>query len=64
MEPRNDLLSTINSYIEPYFESLHDMDDISLIDILLYGHKSLNPAQNKGILNATIEYILKTERFS
>ena len=59
-----DFLSTSNSYIEPNIGPMHDLDDVSLVEIFLYGHKSLNPAQNKGILNATIEYILKTERFT
>ena len=48
--------------IEPNVGSVHDLDDINLVDIFLYDHKSLNPAK-KRILNATIEYILKAERF-
>ena len=57
-KPRQDLFSTINSYIEPNHQSVHD-----LVDTFLYGHKTLNPAQNKRILSATIEYVRKTERF-
>ena len=63
-EPRKDLFLTTNSFIEPKLQSLHALDNTSLIEIILYGHKSLNPSQNKGLLSATIDYIRKTERFN
>ena len=63
-EPRKELLTTINSVIELKIQSVHAFDNISLIEILLYGHENLNPSQNKGILSATIDYIQKTERFN
>ena len=63
-QPRKDLFQIANHIIEPKIQSLRTLDDTSLIEILLYGHKSLNPSQNKSLLSATIEYIRNTERFS
>ena len=43
--------------------TVHTLDNNSLVEILLYGHDDLNSFQNKSLLNATIRYIQKTERF-
>ena len=64
MEPRKDLLQITNLLVEPKIQSLHTLDNTCLTEILLYGHKSLNPSQNKSLLSATIDYICKTERFN
>ena len=61
--PRKELFETIQSLIEHEFQSVHTLDNTSLIKILLYGHESLSPSQNKCLLHSTIDYIRKTERF-
>ena len=62
-EPRKKLFETIDSLIEQKLPPVHTLDNSTLIKILLYGHDTLNPLQNKGLLNATIDYITNTERF-
>ena len=42
----------------------HDITVTNLVQILLYGHPSLNDSENKNILIATLEYITKTKRFA
>ena len=61
--PRKKLLETVDSLIEGKLPPVHTLENSSLTEILLYGHETLNPPQNKAILNATIDYIRKTERF-
>jgi len=39
------------------------LDELSKVKLLLYGHETLSPADNKIILKATIKYINDTERF-
>ena len=62
--PRKKLFETADLFIEGKLSRMHTLENSSLIEILLYGHESLNPYQNKGVLNATIDYIRKTERFA
>ena len=62
--PRKKLFETDDSLIEGKLPRVDNLENSSLTEILLYGHGSLNPSQNKGALNATINYIHKTERFA
>ena len=55
METVKPILSKLNLNID---------DNPVLTQFLLYGNKALNPAQNQGILNATLTYIRNTGRFS
>ena len=43
--------------------SPHSSENSTLCNILLYGNKILDPAQNKEILNTTLIYIRNTGRF-
>ena len=43
---------------------IHDITVESFVELLLYGHSSLNESENKKILIATLEYIYKTKRFA
>ena len=60
--PRAKLLSKINPILNSNSEQL--IDDPYLVQIILYGNQNFNPFENNSILNATINYILFTERFS
>ena len=62
--PRKKLFEAVDSLTEGKLPHLNTLDNFSLTEILLYGHESLNPNQNKGVLNATIDYIQNTERFA
>ena len=44
--------------------SLIDQNENSLCYTLLFGKENMNDSENTHILNATIEYILATERFN
>ena len=44
--------------------SLIDQNESSLCYRLLFGKENMNDSENTHILNATIEYILSTERFN
>ena len=57
---RIDLMNSVNSII-PNFES---MNDKIKTDILLYGDSRFDENKNKFILEATINYIKLSERFS
>ena len=63
MAPREELLENFRPFIEPKLTPVHTLDNNSLIEILLYGHDDLSSFENKGLLNETIKYIQKTERF-
>ena len=52
-----DKINSIDSHI------LTDTDN-NIVKILLYGNPSSEDLYNKEILNASIEYILSTERFN
>ena len=60
-EPQKEVLTT-NPLIEPELPSVHALDSTSLTEI--YGHKCLNPSENKRLLSTTIEYIRKPGRFN
>ena len=62
--PRGDLLSTINPIINSKIQNVQFIDDPTLVQIMLYGNENLNPLDNNFVLNATINYIYSTERFS
>ena len=53
------LLSTVNSIDS----SLTNTDDTALTDIFLFGKASLDISANTLILNATMNYIISTNRF-
>ena len=44
--------------------SLIDQSENSLCYTLLFGKENMNESENAHILNATIEYILSTERLN
>ena len=48
----------------PITSELPNSDDESMVNVLLYGSKTLNPTQNIDILNATLAYIQSTGRFA
>ena len=51
--------------IQPFVSNLPNISEHStLCKVLLYGSKTLTPAQNKEILNTTLTYICNTGRFS
>ena len=51
--------------IQPIERNLPPISENSILcNILLYGSKILDPAQNKEILNTTLIYIRNTGRFS
>ena len=57
---RNELMKIVRPILN---ELTENVDDLILSNILLYGKKTLNPVQNRKILNATLNYIRKTGRF-
>ena len=57
------MFETVDSLLKQKLPPVHTLENSSLIDILLYGHETLKPFQNKGVLNVTIDYIRTTERF-
>ena len=63
-DPRGDFLSTINPIINSKIQNVQFIDDPTLVQIMLYGNENLNPLDNNFVLNATINYICSTERFS
>ena len=51
--------------INPIINQLNtELDNTHLCQILLYGNETLNPLLNRSILEATLDYILKTKRLS
>ena len=53
------------SIVQPIIHGLSNIfNDKNMSKILLYGSKSLNPTQNKEILNATLVYAQTTGRFT
>ena len=53
---------TLFACIEPILQN-RSITVTNLVDILLYGHPSLNDSENKDILNSTLVYITNTKRF-
>ena len=50
--------------VNTVFENFHPLSDNFKRDILLYGDPQLDEKTNKFILEATLDYIKNTERFS
>ena len=50
--------------VNTVFENFHSLSDNLKRDILLYGDPQLDENTNKFILEATLDYIENTERFS
>ena len=51
------------SYLETILQN-HDITVQNFVELLLYGHTSLNESVNKNILLATLDFITKTKRFA
>ena len=61
----HNLRSKLFDRIDPFIDQLNkELDRNNLSEILLYGHKDLNPMQNRSILEATLDYIQNTRRLS
>ena len=61
----DDQREVLMSIVQPIIHGLSNIsNDKSMSKILLYGSKSLNPTQNKEILNATLVYAQTTGRFT
>ena len=54
--------NTLFACIKPILQN-RSIAVTNLVDILLYGHPSLNDSENKDILNSTLVYITNTKRF-
>ena len=61
-EHRHDLLAGVNNVLEAYGYS--EAPDNNILKLLLHGNKNLPLEANSLILNATMNYILETERFN
>ena len=63
---RDTLISTISPIFNsnPKNPNIINLDDAAKVKTLLYGNKNLNLMENKSILNATIQYIISTNRLS
>ena len=61
IEERNDMFQVINSLLE--LNGLCLPNDDVLVKLLLYGHDSLNVADNTVVLAATLKYIETSSRF-
>ena len=51
------------AYVETILQK-HDITVGNFVELLLYGHSSLNESENKKILIATLDFISKTKRFA
>ena len=51
------------AYLEPILQN-HDITVQNFVELLVYGHTSLNESVNKNILLATLDFITKTKRFA
>ena len=51
------------AYLETILRN-HDIAVENFVELLLYGHSSLNESENKNILLATLDFITKTKRFA
>ena len=61
----NSLRSSLLETVTPIINEFNVVNDNDLLcEILLYGHKDLNPTQNQNILEATLDYILHSRRLS
>ena len=60
-EHRFNLLAGVNDVLEAYRYS--EAPDNNILQLLLYGNKSLPLEANRLIFNATMNYIFETERF-
>ena len=55
---RNLLLACVETVLQKY-----DLDVTNFVEVLLYGHPSLDVSENRTILLATLEFIDNTKRF-
>jgi hypothetical protein len=55
---RNVLLACVETILQKY-----DLDVTNFVEVLLYGHPSLDVSENRTILLATLEFIDNTKRF-
>ena len=56
------LLDSVNAVILPNGLDITNINELT--NLLLYGHSSVSDPENKMILNATLDYISQTGRFS
>ena len=61
---RANLLSKISPIINSKLQNEQPVTDSSLAKIILYGNEYFTHHENNSILNATINYILSTDRFN
>lgn len=60
-EPRRDLLNTINSFLLQ--NNLENLNPEQKLDILCYGHSTLDFAKIKALLKSTINFIKSSNHF-
>ena len=61
---RDHLLSTVSPVLNSKIENFDSLDNAVKTQILLYGNEQLSFLDNKLVLNATIDFIRSTGRFS
>ena len=52
------LLACVETVLQKY-----DLDVTNFVEVLLYGHPSLDESENRTIILATLEFIDNTKRF-
>ena len=57
------LLNSINEVLGS-ITNLSDLSDCDLVKILLFGDQHYTPMENSCIINATIKYLVDSERFT
>ena len=56
---RSTLLNSINNVLG----SITTLDDYALVKILLFGDQNYSQVENSYIINATVKYLVNSERF-
>ena len=59
--PRIALMRSVNPIL--LLNDLENISDVQLVNLLLYGHETLNPLENKIIIKSTLAYIKATSHF-
>ena len=58
------LFDTLLSSIDEVLGSITNLDDCTLVEILLYGDKNYTQVENAYIINAAIKYLVDSKRFN
>ena len=58
------LFDTLLSSINEVLGSITNLDDCTLVEILLYGDKNYTQVENAYIINAAIKYLVDLKRFN